>query len=166
MADSLNDLKQRCHEKSEPSLTDKIALGELVWIKGRPASADKGTIALRSGSDSVMIIREEDIHAVREQDEEFWVQIAAETNVLVRLEKISKVHPSSRNTGECSCGTKELHKETSDMAGRSSLGTREFGKPNSHDIVDCNACYVIWDCQPLGDLTLCMLKWECYSWCR
>ncbi len=76
MGDSLNDLKQRCHEKSDPSPNDRIAHGEMIWIKGRPASADKGTIALRTSLDIVTIVREEDIRAVHKQDDEFWVQVA------------------------------------------------------------------------------------------
>lgn len=171
MGDSLNDLKRRCHEKSDPSPAERIARGEMIWIKGLPASADKGTVALRTSLDLVTIIREEDIHAVREQDDEFWVQVAAETSVLVRLEKIARVRPSSGKTGECGCGTQEPLKKARDMVTRRSLGGREFGRSGAHGFYFpgiCDpVCFVYMECIPYGtDEQFCVPILSCYSNCE
>ena len=89
MTELLTELKDACQRASSTSDDEAIALGESTWIRGLPANAEEGTIALSMGREATIVIREGDIRAVRK-----------EANVLLRIEKPLKA------TVERGCGCK------------------------------------------------------------
>jgi hypothetical protein len=94
----LSELKDACQRASSTSDDEAIALGESTWIRGLPASAEKGTIALSMGRDATIVIREGDIRAVRKDGDHYLVEVSSEANVLLRIEKPLKA------TVERGCG--------------------------------------------------------------
>jgi hypothetical protein len=85
----LSELKDACQRASSTSDDETIALGESTWIRGLPANAEKGTIALRMG-DATIVMREGDIRAVSKDGDHYLVEVGAQANVLLRIEKTLK----------------------------------------------------------------------------
>jgi hypothetical protein len=85
----LSELKDACQRASSTSDDETIALGEATWIRGLPANAREGTIALRMG-DATIAIREGDIRAVSKDGDHYLVEVSSQANVLLRIEKTLK----------------------------------------------------------------------------
>jgi hypothetical protein len=94
----LSELKDACQRASSTSDDETIARGESTWIRGLPANAEKGTIALSMGRDATIVIREGDIRTVSKDGDYYLVEVSSEANVLLRIEK------SLKATVERGCG--------------------------------------------------------------
>ena len=82
----LSELKDACQRASSTSDDETIALGESTWIRGLPAHAENGTVALSMGRDATIVIREGDIHAVSKDGDHYLVQVSSQAHVLLRIE--------------------------------------------------------------------------------
>lgn len=89
MTELLSELKDACHRMSPSSEEAIIGRGESTWFRGLPAQAEKGTIALGLGAARV-IISERDIRGVTKDGDYYNVEVSADANVLVRLDKVVK----------------------------------------------------------------------------
>jgi hypothetical protein len=94
----LSELKDACQRASSTSDDEAIARGESTWIRGLPANAEKGTIALSMGRDATIVISEGDIRTVGKDGDYYLVEVSSEANVLLRIEK------SLKATMERGCG--------------------------------------------------------------
>jgi hypothetical protein len=99
----LSELKDACRRASSPSADEAIARGESTWLRGLPAKAEAGTIALAMGRDATVVVREDEIRAVRKDGEHYLVEVGAEASVLLRIEKAVKA------TVERGCGCSHHH---------------------------------------------------------
>ncbi len=68
---------------------DRIAEGRLAAYSGKAAPAEPGTVALSRG-DLRFVVSEADIRRVEKLGEHYQVWVAAEANVLVRVETVIK----------------------------------------------------------------------------
>jgi hypothetical protein len=86
----LSELKSAC--QAEPSLSDRetIARGVSTWFHGRATHAPDGTIALAMSDDVKVIIAESDVRSVTKENDIYRVEVSAESNFLLRLEKVMK----------------------------------------------------------------------------
>jgi hypothetical protein len=94
----LSELKDACQRASSTSDDETIARGESTWIRGLPANAEKGTIALSMGRDATIVISEGDIRTVSKDGDHYLVEVSSQANVLLRIEKTLKA------TVERGCG--------------------------------------------------------------
>jgi hypothetical protein len=84
----IDDLRVACARQPNAD-TERIAEGRLVAYSGKAAPAEPGTLALARG-DVRFVFTEEDIRRVEKVGEHYQVWVAAEANVLVRLETVIK----------------------------------------------------------------------------
>jgi hypothetical protein len=96
----LSELKDACQGEPPPSDAEAISRGESTWFRGRPAHADKGTIALALSEDARVIINEADVRDVEKQGEHYSVAVSADAHVLLRIDKLLKATVE----GGCGCG--------------------------------------------------------------
>ena len=89
MTELLSELKDACQRASSTSDDETIARGESTWIRGLPANAEKGTIALSMG-DATIVISEGDIRTVSKDGDYYLVGVSSQANVLLRIEKTLK----------------------------------------------------------------------------
>ena len=97
----LAELKEACISRPSPADGESISRGLSTWFTGRPAQASKGTVALTVSDDARIIISEDDILAVERDGDSFRVEVSADANVLLRIDKILKATVHSG----CTCGT-------------------------------------------------------------
>jgi hypothetical protein len=86
----LSELKDACQRASSTSDDETIARGESTWIRGLPANAEKGTIALSMGREATIVISEGDIRTVSKDRDHYLVEVSSQANVLLRIEKTLK----------------------------------------------------------------------------
>ena len=98
MTELLSELKEACQRASFTSDDETIARGESTWIRGLPAKAEKGTIALSMGPDATIVISEGDVLTVSKDGDHYLVEVSSQANVLLRIEKTLKA------TVERGCG--------------------------------------------------------------
>jgi hypothetical protein len=107
----LSELTDACHSKAAPSDDRLIELGESTWFCGVPAHAEEGTVALGFG-DLEIIIRQQDVRAVKKKGRRYAVEVSSDANVLVRIEKAVKAKPrrhQPRREGQAQCRCGEGH---------------------------------------------------------
>lgn len=117
-ASSLEKLKA-ASASEERSMREQIAEGEHVWLAGPPRSSEEGTVAVGSASGFVSVVSEDDVLEVLEDEDQFYVRISSDTNVLVRLEQVLKARPSPK----CPCCSGEAASMRA-SSGSGSLGER------------------------------------------
>ena len=98
MTELLSELKEACQRASSTSDDETIARGESTWIRGLPAKAEKGTIALSMGPDATIVISEGDVRTVSKEGDHYLAEVSSQANVLLRIEKTLKA------TVERGCG--------------------------------------------------------------
>lgn len=98
MTELLAELKDACQRASSTSADETIARGESTWIRGLPANAENGTIALSMGREATIVVREDEIRGVRKDGDYYLVEVSSQSNVLLRIEKPMKA------TMERGCG--------------------------------------------------------------
>ena len=101
MTGLLAELKDACQRASSTSVDETIARGESTWIRGLPANAEKGTIALSMGREATIVVREGEVRAVRKDGDHYLVEVSSQANVLLRIEKPVKA------TVERDCGCRQ-----------------------------------------------------------
>ena len=99
MSKLLSELKEACQHTSALSDDALIERGESTWLRGVPAHAEEGTVALGLGEDVRIVIKEEDVRAVTKDGDHYRVEVSSEANVLLRIEKAVK----ARLQRDCGC---------------------------------------------------------------
>src|SRR5262245_435932 len=99
----LSELKSACQAQPSPSDSERIAHGVSTWFSGRATHAPDGTIALALSEEAKVIIAETNVRAVTKEGDVYRVEVSAESNFLLRLEKVMK---ATVNDG---CGNKKNH---------------------------------------------------------
>jgi hypothetical protein len=107
VTDALSELKAACNEKERPTDLEAIGLGRPGWVRGRPAPAAKGTVALALSRDVIVVIDEKDVREAVKDGEHFLVSTSERAKVLVRIEAPAEVaFTPARQTAhsrECAC---------------------------------------------------------------
>ena len=163
MNDPLSELKKECRKRAEPSAPETIKLGETSWFRGTPADAPDGTVAIATGGDIKVIVREEDVLKVEREGEHFLVQVSADATVLVRLDKLTKARPSG---GDCGCGPRpdaiELRRPPHGVGG---AGAGLDPKPWPWCRLKCEVVVLCWEDRG-GRYKFCvpflLCHWECW----
>lgn len=93
MKELLTELKKACQTDPSRSESETIKRGKTTWFKGKPAHGAQGTIALALTDDVKIIINEQDVIDVKKVEELYSVEVSAEANFLVRIEKLLKATP-------------------------------------------------------------------------
>ena len=101
MTDAFSDLKAACSGQQPKSASDLIRAGSTSWFAGRPTSAPPGTIALSQNGPFKVIVREEDVKSVEKHEGLYLVEVSADANILIGLEKVIKAKLSG-----CGCHPK------------------------------------------------------------
>ncbi|MDQ2929324.1 MAG: hypothetical protein M3Y05_00675 [Gemmatimonadota bacterium] len=101
MNSHLADLKSACASPRPSSEAETIKGGVSTWFRGAPAPASEGTIALAIGGDAKIIIDEADIRSVEKDGELFRVEVSAEANFLLHIDKVLKATPI--DAADCGC---------------------------------------------------------------
>lgn len=93
----ISELKKACQAAPSPALAETIERGKLTRLRGRPAHAPDGTIALALSDDAKIIISEDAIQSVEKDGEKYSVTISADAHFALSIEKLFKATP-------CDCG--------------------------------------------------------------
>jgi hypothetical protein len=137
-----------------------IEVGPTIWLLGSPAPASDEMVALATTPTQTVYFRREDLLDARETEGRFLINIAADTNLLVREEQIVRLNP-----GSCQC---QERGET--IATR--LGSTHA--PNSGPIIiDCSTLICTFEtvCGPYRDpstgavILVCWPKFVCRNPC-
>jgi hypothetical protein len=120
--DHFNELTVACQK--EKGITDQtlLEIGEAIWFAGSPAPADKGTIALRTDT-CTLILKEKDVLETMKDGNNYLVKIKLGTSVIYRIENVVEARP-----GRCGCKDKEDDNQTN---GNTSIArtTNEYVRP-------------------------------------
>ena len=108
----LAELRNACQSISAVTDHKLLEVGETAWLAGHAAPASKGTITLRIGNASTVVVQEKDIVEVKKRGEQFMIRVKAGSEVLYKLEIVSQIRESaSRNSGSCHCHGAEANEK-------------------------------------------------------
>ncbi len=134
------ELKNACKQREQSTDEENLKIGSTVWITGIPESSLSGTVALRFGTNQILIIAEKDILEVDKADRLYFVKIRVGANLISKIEIISEVRP----TIKCTChDNKEPSPHPPSVAKR--IGAFNPNNPCEPD------CWVEWNCMPWTD---------------
>lgn len=148
MKDAFSELKAACSGQQPKSASELIREGSTSWLSGRPTNAPPGTIALSQNGPFRVIIREEDVKSVEKHEGLYLVEISADANILIGLEKVTKAR-----LGGCGCPPKqqtptEMHVKVDPKADVNILNI-DVGTPN--------ACQIRVECQTIAGRRVCFI---------
>lgn len=104
MATALSELKRACQAVPAAPPVEMIKQGTSTWLKGRPANAPDGTVALALSDDAKVIINESDVRSVEKRGDDYAVEVSADSHFLLHIEKLFKATPN--------CGCKGDHESS------------------------------------------------------
>jgi hypothetical protein len=151
-----------CSQVKQRDPAKSIEIGPTTWLLGSPAPASDGMVGLATTPTQTVFFRREDILDARETEGRFLLNIAADTNLLVREEQVVRLNP-----GSCQC-----QERGEGIATR--VGGTGTGAPNSGSIViDCTPiCTFETVCGPYRDprtgsvIVVCWPKFVCRNPCE
>lgn len=124
MPNHLADLKKLC--KSAPSSSDEhlVAIGDTMWLIGRPVRAEKGMIALAQSEDLHIIVRERDVIEADRSEDMFLVKVKSEANLIIRFQRVVKAVRQ-----DCTCEPTQENEPAQRAPLQRQLGTGPWGVP-------------------------------------
>lgn len=100
MTELLSELKEACQAAPAAASDDEtLARGGSTWLRGLPARAEEGTVALGLGRETRVVVRESDIRTVTKDGEYYDVEVSSDANLLLRIEKPLRATPQP----DCGC---------------------------------------------------------------
>ena len=149
-----------CTQRKQYDLAKSIEVGPTAWLLGSPApSADGGMVALATTPTQTIYFRANDILDAHETEGLFLINVAADSNLLVREEQVVRL-----NLASCQC--QEPEKIQSRIGGTGS----KFG---GSIVIDCTPiCSYETVCEPYKHpgtgavIVVCRLKFVCRDPCK
>jgi len=155
--DAVARFVSECAQFKQHDLAKSIEVGPTIWLLGSPASAPDGMVGLATSPTQTVCFRRDDILDARETEGRFLINMAADTNLLVREEQVLRLNP-----GGCQC-----HEPGGSTAAKVGGGT---GGPI---IIDCTpVCSFETVCGPYKDsrtgsvIIVCWPKFVCRNPCE
>jgi hypothetical protein len=78
---------------------ERIRRGRSTWFRGKPAHGPDGTVALALSDDAKIIIDDRDVLTVEKNGAEFEVEVKANADVLLRIDKLLSATPDCCDRG-------------------------------------------------------------------
>ncbi len=149
MKDAFSDLKEACSEQQRKPASELIREGSTSWFAGRPTNAPRDTVALAQKGPFRVIIREEDVKSVEKHEDLYLVEVSADANILIGLEKVIKA-----NLSGCGCHPKkqtptEMHATVKDDT---------WINPDADlNVLVMGECYITVSCQSIAGHRVCFI---------
>lgn len=96
--DHLQALARACSMK-RPRDLERINEGETLWLYGRAAPADDGTLALSQG-DLTIVVRKDDVRGSKRCGDGFSIGIGANANATFRIERTVRLGDVQQNAAD------------------------------------------------------------------
>ena len=159
--DSVARFVAECAHFRQYDLAKSLEVGPTIWLLGSPAAAPDGMVGLATTPTQTVCFRRDDILDAREAEGRFLINLAADTNLLVREEQIVRLNP-----GGCHC---------QEPAGTAVARAGNTGGPGGGGpiIIDCTpVCSFETVCAPWKDsrtgavIVVCWPKFVCRNPCE
>jgi|GEM_PF-3492885 len=150
-----------CTQKKRLDDARAIEVGPTVWLLGSPAPATDGMVGLATTPTQTIYFRKTDILDAKETENRFLINLASNTNLLIREERVVKLNATS-----CKChGQGKMESRVG-----SSGGTHGSGGPI---VIDCTpVCDFEMECGPYKEpksgavIIVCWWKFVCRDPCE
>jgi hypothetical protein len=104
---SRSQLLLACQNVSTVTDAEALETGETIWFSGSPAFADKDTIALNVDGSTTLVIKEKDALEVLKTGNNYLVKVKIGTDILYRVEVVSRVSHACGCNGDGDDGKNE-----------------------------------------------------------
>lgn len=94
-----DDLASRGGNGRGASDRARIEAGPITWFDGEACEGPESTVAIAMSEELSVVVRKEDILAIKSRDGRTRVGVSADASMLVRLEAVAKARP----TPACDC---------------------------------------------------------------
>src|SRR5262249_10793936 len=90
--DAVAKFVSECSQFKQHDLAKSVEVGPTMWLLGSPTSAPDGMVGLATTPTQTVCFRREDILGARETEGRFLINIAVNTNLLVREEQVVRLN--------------------------------------------------------------------------